>query len=305
MDSRPASSLRAEVAAKIRAMGQTFTPEILQATYDIFAPLQERAPKDGVDVVKDQAYGPHERHRLDVFHPTQPPATPQPVVAYIHGGGFVGGERSPLPGLIYDNVPTFFARNGLIGANLTYRLAPDHKFPSGAADVGAAVAWLRKNVAQYGGDAERIFIMGQSAGATHVAAWTFIEAVHGAGGPGIAGAIMMSGSYAPLDPAYEDGKPARNQTAYYGDELGNWEAMSPLYHVREGHPPAFLAVAENDPYSLAWPTAALAARLVQLDKAIPRIKRLDGHNHVSPAMQINSEIDMLGPDLLDFVLTGR
>lgn len=292
---------RTDIAAEIRRMGQTFNEDVLKTTYALFTPLQERAPRDGVETDRDLAYGPDERHRLDVFTPAHRPDAPAPVVMYFHGGGFVAGSRSPVPGLIYDNVPTFCARNGLVGINATYRLAPEHKWPSGAADVGTAVAWARDNAAKYGGDPDRIFVMGQSAGASHVAAYTFIEAVHGERGPGIAGAILLSGSYAPLDPDFSDGPPAPNQIAYYGDDLDSWPDKSPLNHVAAGHPPVFLAVAEFDPYPLAWPTAAMYAALVRCDKVLPRLKMLQDHNHVSPAMQINSEIDALGPDILDFV----
>lgn len=290
-----------DVAGEIRRMGQAFNLEVLKTTYELFTPLQERAPKDGVTRHDDIAYGDHARHRLDLFVPEARPSNPAPVVVYIHGGGFVAGERSPMPGLIYDNVPTFFARNGMVGVNATYRLAPDHKWPSGAEDMGGVVAWLRENVSGYGGDPDRIVLMGQSAGATHVAAYSFIEAVHGPSGPGIAGAILLSGSYAPLDPAFSAGPPAENQTAYYGDPAGGWDDRSPLYHVRPGHPPVFVATAEFDPYPLAWPSAALITELVKCDKVLPRFKLLRDHNHVSPAMQINTEIDALGPDLLDFI----
>ena len=289
---------------EIRRMGNTFNPDVLKATYALLTPLQERAPKDGVDVEKDLSYGPDTRHRLDVFTPAERPATPAPVVVYFHGGGFIGGERSPVPGLIYDNVPTFFARCGLIGVNATYRLAPDHKWPSGAADVGAVVTWLRDNVARYGGDPDRIFLMGQSAGASHVAGYTFIEKVHGGTGPGIAGAILLSGSYAPLHPDFSGGQPGANQIAYYGEDLDSWDEKSPLWHVKPGHPPVFVAAAEFDHYPLAWPSAALIAELVKCDKMLPRFKLLVGHNHVSPAMHINSEIDTLGPDLLDFIASA-
>ena len=294
-------ALSKDIAGRLGRHGNAFNLDVLRATYDIFTPLQERAPNDGVVAERDLAYGDHERHRLDVFTPARRADAPAPVVVYIHGGGFVAGERSPVPGLIYDNVPTFFARNGLVGVNATYRLAPDHKFPSGAADVGAVVAWLKENARGFGGDPERIILMGQSAGATHVAAHAFIEAVHGAGGPGIAGAILLSGSYAPLDPDYSSGTPGDNQIAYYGADLDAWAERSPLYHVKPGHPPVFIGVAEFDPYPLMWPSAALLAALVKCDQATPWFKRLAGHNHVSPAMHVNSEIDILGPDLLDFI----
>src|SRR5579862_2738036 len=53
------------IAAEIRRLGRAFNPEILKATYALYAPLQERAQKDGVDAHKDIAYGEDVRHRLD------------------------------------------------------------------------------------------------------------------------------------------------------------------------------------------------------------------------------------------------
>ena len=293
-----------DIAGEIRGMGNGFDLDLLRATFAMFTPLQERAPRDGVAIERDLAYGEDERHRLDVFAPERRPGTPAPVVVYVHGGGFVAGERSPVPGLIYDNVPIFFARHGLIGINATYRLAPDHKWPSGAADVGAVVGWVKANAARFGGDPGRIFLMGQSAGATHVATWSLVEVVLGAGGPAIAGAILVSGSSAPLAPEFSSGSPGDNLIAYYGEDLDAWAERSPLYHVAPGHPPIYIGVAELDPYPLSWPSAALLAALVRCDRTLPWFKLLRGHNHVSPAMHVNSEIDMLGPDLLDFIASA-
>src|ERR1017187_7822007 len=112
-------SSNTDIVAEIRRLGRNFNPEILKATYALYTPLQQRAPKDGIEIHKDQVYGDDERQRLDVFVAAKKPASPAPIVIYFHGGGYVAGERSPLPGLIYDNVPTFFARNGIIGANAT------------------------------------------------------------------------------------------------------------------------------------------------------------------------------------------
>ena len=294
------SPAAANAAAEIRKLGRAFNPDVLKASYAIYKPLQERAPKDGVEMARDLAYGTDARNRLDVYMPAKKPAS-APVVVYFHGGGYVAGERSPLPGLIYDNVPIFFARNGIIGVNATYRLAPQNKWPAGAEDVGKVVTWLHDNVAKYGGDPSRIFIMGQSAGATHCATWTFVPQVHGSQGPRIAGAMLLSGVYAPQHPVYSPGKPAENSIAYYGEDESKYAAMSPLSHVKPGHPPVLVCVTEFDPYPLAWPSAALAVELAKCDKKMPWFVFSRNHNHVSPAMQINSEVDTLGSELLEFV----
>jgi acetyl esterase len=293
--------LRDEVARAIRALGRNFNPDILQATYSLYAPLQQRAPKAGIEVHTDLPYGTHERQRLDVFVPSHKPAK-APIVVYFHGGGYVGGERSPMPGLIYDNVPTFFARHGMIGVNATYRLAPEYRWPSGGADVGQAIDWLRANAHRFGGARERIVLIGQSAGGTHVATWTFIPGVHGAEGPRIAGSVLLSAVLAPYDRDYcPDNPPAPHRLAYFGEDAQRWPSMNPINHVRPGHPPVLVAVAEFDPPSLQWSSPALVAALSRCDRQMPWFVYGRNHNHVSPAMQINSEVDDLGATLLEFV----
>jgi triacylglycerol lipase len=300
MSATDAETPKAQLAAAIRRLGRAFNPEILQATYDLHAPLQRRAPKEGVVVTRDIAYGDHARHRLDLYVPDRMP-TKAPVVVYFHGGGYIAGERSALPGLIYDNVPTFFARHGLIGVNATYRLAPEHKWPAGGSDVGAVVAWLHGHVAQHGGDPDCIVLMGQSAGATHVATWTFIPELHGPAGPRIAGSILLSGVFAPHHPLYSPGTPPPHQLAYFGEDPAKWAERSPINHVRPGHPPVFVSVTEFDPYPLQWGSPALAAALTKCDAEMPWFVYARDQNHVSPAMQINLDFDTLGPELLTFV----
>lgn len=295
------SSERASAAAAIRQIGRRFDPDVLQATYAIYAPVQRSAARDGVEVHRDFAYGPHCRQRLDIHVPDVRPAK-APVVIYFHGGGYVGGERSPIPGLIYDNVATFFARHGMIGVNATYRLAPDHKWPSGGLDVGAAVDWLRENVSRYGGDPDRIFVMGQSAGGTHVATWTFIPQVHGPHGPRVAGAILLSSVLGPCDNEYSPERPiAPHRLAYFGEDESQWATMNPVNHIKAGHPPVFISVAEFDPPALQWSSPALLAALYRCDRKMPWFMYNRDHNHVSPAMQINAAFDDIGPEILAFV----
>lgn len=300
MTSNPTLSAVEAAAAAIRALGAVHNPDVLKATYAIFTPLQERAARDGVRRHLDVAYGEDERDRLDIVAP-DPAVQDAPVVVYFHGGALIRGERNPKPGLIYENVATFFARSGCIGVNATYRLAPQHTWPSGAQDVGRVVAWLQDHVREYGGDPSKIILIGQSAGASHVAAWSFLEAVHGPAGPRIAGAILLSGVYAVQHPEFSPGEPAAHQQAYYGADAGAWASMATLGHVRAGHPPVMLGVSEFDPYPYAWGTVALARELLACDRRVPWMRTFAGHNHVSPAMSINSDADTVGPDLLQFV----
>lgn len=296
-----AQDVATRVAQAIARLGPHFNDEILKATYDLYVPLQREAPKEGIRVERDIAYGEDERHRLDVFQPQARSTKAAPIVVFFHGGGYIAGARSPVPGLIYDNVPTFFARHGFIGVNATYRLAPMHRWPSGGEDVGRVVAWLRVHGERFGGDPDRIFLVGHSAGATHAATWSFIERVHGPAGPRVAGVMLISGVYAALHPSFSNDPPRQNQFDYYGPDPEAWWQMAPFVHVKPDHPPVFIATSQFEPYYYSWPSVALLEALVKVDRRMPRFRFLPGHNHASSALQINCAIDTLGPDLLAFV----
>jgi len=90
----------------------------------------------------------------------------------------------------YDNVALWAVRHRLIGVNMTYRLAPQFGWPAGAEDVASAVRYLRGAIASRNGDPERIYVMGHSAGAVHVATYLAHPEMQSSDGPGIAGAVL-------------------------------------------------------------------------------------------------------------------
>ena len=144
---------------------------------DAYRPLLAQAPKGGVELTRNLAYGAHRRQVLDVFRPVGPgeasgfanPAADagrgRPVAVFVHGGAFVRGDKC-TDDEMYDNVLYWFARQGFLGINLEYRLAPEAPFPGGVDDVAAAAAWLHGNVGRFGGDPDRLFLIGHSAGGT-------------------------------------------------------------------------------------------------------------------------------------------
>ena len=143
----------------------------------------------------DIAYGPDPRQVLDVF--ASPGASGCDVLVFVHGGAFVRGAKQGPEGL-YGNVLTWFARQGFVGVNIEYRLAPEAAYPGGAEDVGRAVSWVRENIAAHGGDPARIILFGHSAGA-HLAALLatnprFLAAV-GESTERIRGVVPISGTY--------------------------------------------------------------------------------------------------------------
>jgi len=84
-------------------------------------------------------------------------------------------------------------RKGLLGIIVGYRLAPEARYPDGSLDVSAAVAWARSHGPDYGGDPERIFLVGHSAGGTHVAPYVAHPRARPAEGHGVRGIVLLSG----------------------------------------------------------------------------------------------------------------
>jgi acetyl esterase/lipase len=225
---------------QLRSLGYDLTPAQIEATRTLIAPLAPRAGPD-VEVHRDTSYGADPRHRLDVFVPIAGAAR-APVVLFVHGGGFVAGDKGGADAPFYNNVGLWAARSGCIGVTMTYRLAPAAPWPAGSEDVGAAVRFLRASVERWGGAPNGIILMGQSAGAVHVAGYLAMTRLHAAPNGGIAGAIMVSG-------LYDIGRADRNpfQAAYYGADASRWPEQSTLGRLVETAIPCFYTVSEFDP----------------------------------------------------------
>lgn len=271
--------------ARIREIGAQFSADIAQEMSALFASLV-RPADPAVRISRDLVYGDDERHRINMFLPGN--AASAPVLIYVHGGGFVTGDKDERPGAFYDNVGLWAATRGLIGVTINYRLAPRHGWPAGRDDVRAAVRWVHENIGTHGGDPARLFLMGHSAGAAHVAAAIGESDTAGR----LAGCIGISGIYdlsiAPVNPAYF-GEPQLHAV------------RSPLKALAETRLPLLSVVAEYDPpfiqrHSLSLWQARLASK-----ESLPRIFQIPGHNHASATYHLNSEDDLLGRCILSFV----
>jgi acetyl esterase len=270
-------------------------------TLALYTPILAAAPKVGVSIQRDVAYGPDARQRLDLHRPDG--GTGVPIVVFLHGGAYVRGDRS-VNAEVYGNVATYFARNGMLGVNATYRLAPAAQWPAAAQDVGLVVQWLKANGAAHGGDPARIYLIGHSAGATHVATYVYQEDVRPAEGPGVAGIVLMSGRYQ-FDPKPDDPN-LRNFQAYFGTDASRYLAQSPINHVKTAKPlPTFIVISEYDNPDLDTQGALLLGALCERDRVCPRITRMALHNHLSMVYQFNTADEALGREILEFIRRGR
>lgn len=288
----------------LREVGPGWGKDILgnvEKTLRVYTPILAAAPKSGVKITREVAYGSDPRHRLDVYQPQS--GAGLPVVVFFHGGAYVRGERT-INAEVYANIPTWFARNGVVGLNATYRLAPAAKWPAAAEDVGAVVKWVKQNAASFGGDPDRIYLMGHSAGATHVASYTFIKSLQPAEGHGLAGVVLMSGRYE-FSPKSDDPNLANFQ-AYFGTDATQYAKQSPINHVKSAAPlPTFIAISEYDNPDLDTQGALLLAALCERDRACPRFTRLEKHNHLSMTYQFNTQDEAFAREVLAFMARNK
>ena len=115
-------------------------------------------------VVSDVPYGPLARHRLDVWRTSTTPRG-APVILYLHGGAWTfGDKREQGRPMLHE-----FVARGWIAVAPNYRLAPHHPWPAQIEDAAAVLAWVKREIASYGGDPDRVVVAGGSAGG-HLAA---------------------------------------------------------------------------------------------------------------------------------------
>ena len=185
---------------------------------------------------------------LDIYSVRPVPARPAPVVVWVHGGGWAIGDKSN--GM--RTKPALFGSAGYCLVSINYRLSPtkpssDPKrvmYPIHERDVAAAVAWVHARIAEYGGDPERIALMGHSAGAHLVSIVSTDESFLKACGLPLG---VIKGTLS-LDTAGDDVAaviefhPNKMYTNAFGSDPAVWKQASPVTHVGPGKgiPPFFL-----------------------------------------------------------------
>lgn len=273
----------------IVAMGTGLGPAVLAACRALFDEEQRALASRTPVLARNIAYGPHERQRLDLYGSLAD--EPRPVLLFVHGGGFVQGDKGGKDEGDWPNaaVGMMAAGMGMVGAVMNYRLAPDNSWPAGSEDVGAAVDWLRAHVAQHGGDPARIVLLGTSAGAVHVAGFLRLRPDHT---DLVRGAVLLSGlyGYTPLDPKDE---------RYYGAP-GSYDEKAPREAVAATALPLLLACAQFDPPRFQAEFLGLMSERLERHGAMPRAVTLSGHNHYTMAMHLGTSDTRLADEIARF-----
>ena len=287
-----------EYQLRIREAGAVVDMPLTQSLY---GPLLFAQRRDGVTITRDIAYGPHARHRIDLYRPDDGRSASLPVLLFLHGGGFIRGDKGEK-----ENIGLYFAREGFVVALANYRLAPASPWPCGAEDVTASFEWLRANVALHGGDAQRIFIGGESAGAAHVAAATLRRRFHPGGGLGVSGIVLISGVYdVELErlarKQFGVATPDPRNDAYFGLDGARHAEMSTVRNIDAAPVPTLITYAELDPPQMQVQAGELFAELVTRHRFAPELFVVRGHNHLTQVYAINTGDQSLAAPVCDFL----
>ena len=211
-----------------------------------------------MQLIKNVPYGPEPRHRLDVWRNSTTPLG-APVIFYIHGGAWTfGDKREQGRPMLHE-----FVARGWIAVACNYRLAPTHPWPAQIEDVTRTLAWIKKYIASYGGDPDRVVVAGGSAGG-HLAALLALSSddpswrprdVEGVTDWSVRGAIPLYGVLEMTgDDAYWNGlgRGIRGllerrvvQEPYQGNE-DLYLAISPLQRIHPDAPPFLVVHGVND-----------------------------------------------------------
>ena len=184
------------------------------------------------------AYGRLPRQRLDLYLPRgSAPAGGYPVVVFFYGGSWNRGERAE-----YRFVGEALAARGVITLVADYRLYPEVRYPDFLDDCALALAWGLREAGRLGGNPQRVFVMGHSAGAYNAAMLALDPsrlAPTGFGPQALAGWIGLAGPYDFLPIVNPDARPVFFHPDYP-------PGTQPLEHAGAGAPRSFLAAAETD-----------------------------------------------------------
>jgi acetyl esterase/lipase len=233
------------------------------------------------------AYGSHARHKLDIYTPANASAR-APVVVFFYGGNWTTGQRDD-----YAFVGRALAARGFVVVIPDYRLYPEVKYPDFLDDAAQAVAWTAREIGRFGGDPQRLYVMGHSAGAYNAAMVALAPdylAKFGMKAASLRGWIGLAGPY--------DFIPIVNKTTrpvfHFPDTP---PASQPINHVSRDAPPALLIAANSDDLvNPARNTGGLARKLRGAGVHVEEVY-YDRVNHVTLVASLAAPLRLLAPTL--------
>lgn len=246
-------------------------------------------PSSTYDKTADLAYGADPRNRLDVYTPTEQNGSAlAPVVVFFYGGNWNAGSKAD-----YEFIGEALASRGIVAVVADYRLYPQVRYPEFLKDSAGAVAWAAREIRKFGGNPERLYVMGHSAGAYNAAMVALDERLLSAYGmtpAALRGWIGLAGPYDFIPIENENTKPV-----FFHPNTP--PQSQPVNQVTRSAPPALLVASIRD--DLVNPvrnTGALATRLREAEVQVTEVY-FDRTSHTTLIAAMSRPLRRLAPVL--------
>ena len=250
-----------------------------------------------IDYITDSVYD-DDKDFLDIYMPEDKKEVP--VIVYIHGGALLMGNKSWGEG-----IGNKVAESGIGLVSVNYRLSPEFQHPTHLNDVAAATAWVINNIEAYGGNPQKVYIGGHSAGA-YLAALVAIDfsvlQAHNIMDSKIAGAILIS----PFLFVEETAKVRIERDSIYktiwGNEPQSWIQASVTPHILPNRDNILLIYADGDDDWRKEQINRFAKEMTSAGNLRILTNEVSDRNHTSIISAILDNDDMIANLIIDFVL---
>lgn len=254
----------------------------------------------GIDIRHDIAYNgrPGEvRNLLDVYYPENTDV-PKDVLVFIHGGSWNSGKKDT-----YWWLGKNMARKNVVSVIINYSLSPQSQYEQMADDCAAALKWVKDSIAVFGGRADRIFVMGHSAGG-HLAELinTDPRFFKQAGIPNPIHAVILNDGFGMDMFEYLNVAESNEQTESFLNTFTRnqevWKTGSPVNYLQNVTNPTLIFVGQRTYPAIKLQSNRLYDTLLKADKSV-ELKFIKRKKHIG----MISQMIFRGNQMYDMILT--
>lgn len=231
--------------------------------------------------------------KLDLYLPEGKRGVP--VIVWIHGGALTQDDKN-----LEVATGKRFAAAGLVTATVNYRLSPAVSHPAHVEDAAASFAWVKRHVAEYGGDPNNIFLVGHSAGAYLAALLVTDERylrAHGLSARDVRAVAPISAFFW----VEKEGVAPDRPKSVWGTDPNVWVDASPAHHLRAGMPPTLIVYADGDEPWRRQQNADMAAAMRAAGSPLVDLVEIPNRTHMSIWRKIGEDGDPTADRVIAFV----
>jgi acetyl esterase/lipase len=236
---------------------------------------------------------PNDLDKLDLYLPQG--RNGMPVIVWIHGGALTQDDKS-----LEVATGRRFAQAGIATATVNYRLSPAVSHPAHVQDAAASFAWVKRHIAEYGGDPDRIFLVGHSAGAYLAALLVtderFLNA-QGLSARDVRGVVPISAFFW----VEREGVAPDRPKSVWGTDPQVWMDASPSHHLRPNLPPALIIYADGDEPWRRQQNVDMAQAMEAAGSPPVDVVRIADRSHMSIWQKLGEEGDPTAERVIAFV----